>query len=536
MMRGFQRAAVPEVMRPKARPAPFVSPTRGWVTNENLAAARGASARLIENWFPEVDGIRLRAGAAKNATIGATAVEALFTYAGGGSEMLFAADATKIFDVSALDPDTAPAADVSGQTSGHYSVENFATAGGDFLYACNEADAPQLFDGTSWTQITGISSPAITGVTTSLLKSVWSYRDRLFFVERDSLRAWYLPVESIGGAASDIELAGVFGRGGSLLFGATWSLDAGDGVDDKCVFVTDKGEVAIYEGADPSDINDWRLVGRYDISEPLGKNGHMRAGGDVLIATLDGIVPLTEIIQKDPAALSLSAVTRPIEPDWTTEARAALDAYPWEMLKWPLRNMGIVSLPHSTLSTPRCLVVNLQSGAWAKYVGWDVRSMAVFGRQAYFGDSAGNILAMESGGTDNGSSYLCRVSFAFSHLKAPGAHKTAQLARAIFIAASAFTPKLSVTTDYAITFPTPPSAAADGGADAVWDAGVWDVSKWDDAGEGGLPMTVTTRWVSVDSAGFAMAPQIQVTVGNNRPPNAKLVTFDLMYETGGMVV
>ena len=125
-------------------------------------------------------------------------------------------------------------------------------------------------------------------------------------------------------------------------------MDAGDGVDDKCVFVSDLGEVAIYEGPDPSnadpetDTEPWRLVGRYDITEPLGKNAHMRAGGDLLIATVDGIVPISEAIRKDVAALSLSAVSRPIEPDWKKEARARLGDSPWELLKWPDRNMAIV--------------------------------------------------------------------------------------------------------------------------------------------------------------------------------------------------
>ena len=69
------------------------------------------------------------------------------------------------------------------------------------------------------------------------------------FVKRDSLKAYYLPVASIGGAAQDVSLSGVFQRGGKLLLGATWSLDSGDGMDDKCVFVSDRGEAAIYSGA-----------------------------------------------------------------------------------------------------------------------------------------------------------------------------------------------------------------------------------------------------------------------------------------------
>ena len=95
-----------------------------------------------------------------------------------------------------------------------------------------------------------------------------------------------------------IYLAGAANKGGKLLFGATWSIDAGDGIDDKCVFVTDLGEVLIFTGSNPSDAANWRQEGRYQIGAPLGMNAHMLLGGDLLIATVDGIVPVSQAIQQ----------------------------------------------------------------------------------------------------------------------------------------------------------------------------------------------------------------------------------------------
>ena len=40
-----------------------------------------------------------------------------------------------------------------------------------------------------------------------------------------------------------IPLSGAATKGGKLLFCATWSIDAGDGIDDKLVFCTDLGEL-----------------------------------------------------------------------------------------------------------------------------------------------------------------------------------------------------------------------------------------------------------------------------------------------------
>ena len=64
------------------------------------------------------------------------------------------------------------------------------------------------------------------------------------------------------------------------------------------------------------------LVGTYDIGQPLGPNAHFRAGGDVIIATLDGLVPLSAAKEKDPAALTLASITRTIEDEWRAQALA----------------------------------------------------------------------------------------------------------------------------------------------------------------------------------------------------------------------
>ncbi|TIX02855.1 MAG: hypothetical protein E5V46_32830, partial [Mesorhizobium sp.] len=61
-------------------------------------------------------------------------------------------------------------------------------------------------------------SAAITGVATSALSHVWLYRNRLFFIQGGTMKASYLPVDSVTGALGTLNLSGVFQRGGSLLF------------------------------------------------------------------------------------------------------------------------------------------------------------------------------------------------------------------------------------------------------------------------------------------------------------------------------
>ena len=68
------------------------------------------------------------------------------------------------------------------------------------------------------------------------------------------------------------------------------------------MFCTDQGELLIFTGSDPSTSTNWRQEGRYTTSAPLGMNAHQAIGGDLLIATVDGIIPISASITKDSRA------------------------------------------------------------------------------------------------------------------------------------------------------------------------------------------------------------------------------------------
>lgn len=512
----------------------MAAPVQGWVENQSLAAENLTSARVMENMFPTTSGARVRGGSTKVATIGARC-RSLFTYQTAASSKMFAASASAIYDISGLNPNTVPSPAVSGLTSGYFSTEQIGTVGGEFMYAVNGADSARLYDGSAWTTITGVSTPAITGITTSQLAHVWKHKNRLWFVKKNSKSAYYLPVDSIGGAASEFSLSGVFQRGGYLLFGCTWSEDAGDGMDDRIVFVSSEGEVAVYQGSDPSNASLWGLVGLYSMAAPLGRKCFIKAGGDVVIGTDEGAVPLSAVVGKDSAALSLSAVSAKIEPSWRRMARIWDGVQPWEMIKWPAENMLLVSLPHNQNT---CFVANLQTGAWAKYIGWDVQCATLFNKNLYFADRAGLIYSAEVGGTDNGTIYVARLSYMPTDLGGATTFKSIGLMRGIFQAVGSPNVQLSVSSNYNLNFPALPvvttTASATG---SLWDSAIWDVSRWDDDGTNDLAVkpTYTTGWVSVAAQGQSVAPQVQIVIGGGARPDIELVQIDLMGEVGASV-
>jgi hypothetical protein len=420
MMPSLRRRAVSPSARAHALAKTFPAPSRGWITSESLAADLEGGASVLENFFPTARGIRPRGGRLRHATID-LGVHSLMAWRSGTSERLFASDSSAIYNItSPANPLVQPAPDVAGLTGGFFSSIMFSTSGGDFLIAVNGADPHRVYNGAAWA-----TTPAITGAASSSFSYVWVFKNRLFFIQKNSLYAWCLPVDSIGGAASQISLSGVFKKGGSLLFGTTWSVDAGDGMDDICVFVTSAGEMAAFSGSDPADPSAWELAGTYDIGRPLGPNAHFRAGGDVVIATLDGLVPLSAAKEKDPAALALSAVSRAIEDEWRTQALARQSSRAWSCVKWVARNMAVIGLPAVGTSDLCCYVVNLLTGAWAKYTNWDLSCAIEAGSLVYFGSPSGGVFIAEAGGTDDGAPYLSTFIGRYDHLKSPAAAKTA---------------------------------------------------------------------------------------------------------------
>lgn len=459
-------------------------------------------------------------------------VESLFVYRSGGTSRFFGTTLNNVFDITALtSPTVTPMPDISGQTAGYYTAIPFTTSGGSFMYILNGSDDAQLYNGTSWAAINGVSAPiAITNVSSNNLSQGCVYRNRLFFVERNSMNIWYPDVGSLGGALDSLTMQGVYRGGGSVLFVATWSLDAGDGIDDKFVAVSTQGEVAVFEGADPSDPNDWRLVGVYDSARPLGKNAWLRVGGDLLILTDVGIIPLTQIINKDPAALSLAAVSRNIEPVWRKEA--AIRARPWEMVKSTNENMGLVNFPVTTsLDDPYCYIVNLETGAWARYTGWDTRSLSVFNERPYFGTNDGRVMLGENGGNDDGDPYTFFVAGSFDQMGAPGAIKTVHQGRSTYLAGSPFNARLGMSVNYETDQSSPPSSPPNYEVDE-WDVGLWDVALYD----AGTVSTPAIIWDTIGRTGIAMSWQTQMTFGYTPTPRVELVSIDLVYQDADVAV
>jgi len=357
----FKRVTVQPQVAQQMQTITFPAPMRGLTLDENETFMKPGGALVMDNWKPTLQGAALRGGFIEWAALPETTpIISAFEYASRSQRRMFFANATKVYDVTT----STPVEIASGRTSGNYAAAQFANASGDYLTVVNDAgDAPLQFDGTTWTVLNAdqITGPPGSAVEHGLnLTYVCKYRGHLFFIELNSMNAWYLDIDAIGGLLKKIPLSGAATKGGKLLFCAVWSLDAGDGTDDKLVFCTDLGELLIFTGSNPGDVANWRQEGRFDMAPPLGMNAHIQVGGDLLIATVDGIMPTSGAISKSRAELELAAITRPIRRMWREEMLAKR-AHPWTFCKWEEYGGLFVAMPGAPAGKYRTLVVNLES-------------------------------------------------------------------------------------------------------------------------------------------------------------------------------
>jgi hypothetical protein len=374
--------------------------------------------------------------------------------------------------------------------------------------------------------VPGVTFPD--GLTTADMAFVWVYKNTLWFVQKGSLSAWYLPVDSIGGDAEEFPLGAEFGQGGSLMVGQAWSLNASGqgGLSEQNVFVSTEGEAVVYQGSHPSVTADWSKVGTYRLGAPMGRRGFIRAGGDLIFATTIGFVALSTAIQVDLAALAPKAVSYAIEDAWN-RAVGVRGREDWVCCLWPESQMVAIAPPTGEQS-PMFLVSNARTGAWAPFTNWNATCMEVFEGQLYFGTPDGYVMAAMVGGTDNGIPFTGAYMPLFTDVGKPSIRKAARQARTELISASEISEKLSCRFDFDDSLPSPPDVEPIPVGNE-WDNAIWGESLWSSE----RATIVSKRRHSVSGYGYRIAPVLQITSGAAVPLDVQIVSLDVDFESGG---
>lgn len=503
------------MVRPTAKASSIPAPVGGLNNRDSVADMPATDAVVMDNWWPYPSYVGIRQGSETHVTGMPARTETLVEYLPvTGVSKLFAAAGTGIYDVTSAG--AVGAAVVSGLTNARFQHAGITTPGGSFLYMVNGADTPKLYNGTTWTSITGASTPAITGVTTTNLVHVCLFKNRLYFTERNSMNLWYLPVNSVGGAASLLDLGSVFRLGGSIMAAYTWSIDAGAGQDDHLVIVSTNGEVAVYGGTDPSTAATWALIGVFVVGRPLGRRCATKYGGDLALLTVEGVFPLTRALLSSSVDRRV-ALTDKVQNSISEASDLYRNNFGWQVELFPDANMLIVNVPEGNGNNFQ-YAQNIITGAWAKFVGWDATVWLNSFNGLYFGDGT-TIKQAWTGNADDDTPIFGDLLPAFSDFKAPVRNKFFTMVRPYFIVSGTDDPLISfiMNVDYEPEEPTTPM---------IWGQMVWGQMIWPGNG------TRITGWRTVGKIGTSGSLRIQCY---NSGSDVRLTNIDYLMQVGGVL-
>lgn len=483
----------------KAIPAPV----GGWDAQSPLANMPPENAVILDNFIPRAGYVELRRGFVPWQEGLPLPTETLMVWRGGSASVaddIFAACGGSIYDVS--NQNDSPVEVYTGSGNARWQWINFANDAGTFLIAANGAIAPVYYNGSAWVDTVITGTAGVITLDPRTLVDVMDHKGRLFFVQQNSLRVWFLEPFAIQGEANLLDLGPIFDKGGSILCQATWTLDGGSGADDLAVFVTTQGQVAVYQGLDPSDANNWALVGVYDLGLPLSRRSLIKYGSDLVLLTTDGVVPLSQALTLDRAQENLVALTQKIQNAFQQATQRFRGNFGWEGVLYTKGTLAIFNIPTASLSRSEQYVQNVQTGAWCRFTGIDAFCWAVANDQLYFGASD-YVGLWDTGYADNTTGITGDIKTAFNYFGSRGDLKKFEMLQPILRIASNIAPAVEVITDFKERVPTavPTSITTTGGK---WDTGLWDVALWSPS--------VQTRdsWTSVTGIGYCGAVRLRV--------------------------
>lgn len=506
--------------RQRSRSTSLPAPVGGLNGRDSIAAMAPKDAYYMNNWFPGTATVDARNGSSVLVDDLGDPVETLAVYTGGTSAKMLAFLSGTILDVTG----GASTSLQTGRTGNQIVYTMFSNAGNHFMIGCSGLDVPFSYEGATVANLTMTSAEA--GFNPALLQFVMAFKGRLFFAHTGFLGFFYLPVGQIQGAMDYYDLSQVAKLGGSITAMSTFSLvDAGTGPQDYCLFITSEGEYLVYGGFNPDSAADWGIVGRYYAAAPIGRNCAMNFGTDVMILTLEGALPLSEIRRVLDANDERNAVTAKLG-SFLSDLNVNADVYGWNALLYPRGGMMILNVPVSASIAGEYeqFVMNTNTGAWTRFTGWNGICFAVFGRRLYFGTYDGKVMLADEGHDDNGEDIRLECKQAYNIFDdgygSGDSNKLFHFAR--LTVASEGAPALSgeLSVDFAEDQPDYATPLAPGGGD-LWDVALWDLAAWESG--------IRTQYVVISLGKYGIAASLWLRTSLNGT-GLKWYTTKFIYE------
>lgn len=217
---------------------------------------------------------------------------------------------------------------------------------------------PVRFNGAGFSEAT---FTADVGPDPAECDGIVSHHDRIYLWKTGGELEFLVgDVGAIQGPMSRFPLGRLGNITGSIQSMTSLTIDAGHGMNDVLCIITTTGQMIIYEGFDPTDANDWRLLGRIEGASTVGKRAFTQVGSDAWMLTPQGPISVSQAVRESVMAL-VSDISQPIA-DEITDLIEQGDAE-WQM--FTARDGSMVVINRVTADTAQQYVFYVESRSWA---------------------------------------------------------------------------------------------------------------------------------------------------------------------------
>lgn len=498
------------------------------------------------NILPEDQGMKVREGYVEwaNGWDGGFA-KTVITFEGNidAEDRLWVANVEGIWDVT-IQGTTAPVQVVtwpsSANNAGICSYVAYSNDGdARFLLLCDGENGYYTWEQETDTwekRVEGTNPGEIDGVDPDLFNFVMIWKERVWFVQRESGNAWYL--DDAGGISGDViqfNMSAQFQFGGPLVSLHNWTLDGGNGIDDHLVAISGAGDIVIFAGVNPENAADFGLVGSWYVGElPAGNRIASEFSGELYILSVQGLLPLSSLLNGSGIESPDTYITAKISPFIRVIMdRVRLD-FGWHIHIHPKQSLLYVNTPPISDRQQIAFTMYFGSRAWGAIRGLNKSHTANWQGEVYWTDIDTNKIYVQRGNVDqvfldeeeDGPPVAIDWSLltAYSTLGAPAQFKRVQYIRPMFVANSEVAHNATARFDFNIEESLVPPVFT-GGAAGIWDdlETLWNQAFW----AGGIFASENPRGAS------GMGRNVAISIRGKTGNLTILVAFDITWDTGG---
>jgi hypothetical protein len=487
-----RRAPAPQTV--DALPMP---PPMGGLNSISAGSAMPPTDCLrLYNMVPAEQGLRARLGSREWCT-GLTGaadnyVRSVHAFTGsaknGATNRLYAMTSSGIWDVTSSSAAPTRVLDFVAATgdAGYGYSTVMTAAGGNYLLYCDEVNGYHVYSEAtgSWTAVPmGTSAGQVSGVSPASLVHVTVFKSRVWFTERDSGSAWYLPAGAVFGAATAFPMGREFRTGGPLVGLYNWTYDGGSGLDDSLVGISNGGDVVIYQGTDPA--NDFAKRGTWQVGAPPdGRDLVVSVGGDPWLLTRFGLQPLSQLVVGANAEVARSQLpTAKVASLFTGIMQSRASRKGWALRLHPEDGTLLVMVPTNEGQATEQLVMALANRSWSSYRDLPILSSAVLAGKLYYGTVDGKV-GIHDGYVDgitlaDPSSYTPVQWALLTSFQSLGTarQKQVEMVRPTFLTDGS-QPAYRVEARYRYNAMEVAPVSQGPASGSVWDSATWDSAVW----------------------------------------------------------